>query len=48
MWKQHHRIKKENKAKKKNGNGTDKKQKQIKRDKDSFGSDLQIPMNTHG
>ena len=47
MWKQHHRIKKENKAKK-NGNGTDKKQKQIKRDNDSFGSDLQIPMNTHG
>ena len=25
-----------------------KKQKQIKRDNNIFGSDLQIPMNTHG
>lgn len=30
MWKQHHRIKKENKAKK-NGNGTDKKTKTNKK-----------------
>lgn len=47
MWKQHHRIKKKTKRKKTEMEQI-KKQKQIKRDNDIFGSDLQIPMNTHG